>query len=150
MATITEMAKEIVRAHASKTAMTKDELLKELSELHAVLSSLEKGETVPVPGAAETITTEEEAAPAISVKKAFGKNQIICMICGKGMKTLARHLRTTHDMTPSEYRKQFGIARTQPLAAKAYSESRRQMAVDRGLGENLAKARAAKAKKDGK
>jgi predicted transcriptional regulator len=49
-------------------------------------------------------------------------------------------------MKPSEYRKMFDIPRTQPLAARAYSESRRQMAIDRGLGENLAKARAAKAK----
>jgi predicted transcriptional regulator len=49
-------------------------------------------------------------------------------------------------MKPTEYRKQFDIPRTQPLAARSYSESRRQMAVDRGLGENLAKARAAKAK----
>lgn len=150
MATITEMAKEIVAAHASKTTMTKNELLKELSEVHAVLAALEKGGTVAVPGAAEVVVPEEEAAPAVSLRKAFGKNQVICMICGKGMKTLARHLGTAHGMKPSEYRKQFGIPRTQPLAAKAYSESRRQMAVDRGLGENLAKARAAKAKKAGK
>ena len=68
------------------------------------------------------------------------------MICGKPMKTLARHLKTSHGMTASEYRKQFDIPRTQPLAARAYSESRRQMAIDRGLGENLAKARAQKAK----
>jgi predicted transcriptional regulator len=150
MATITEMAKEIVAAHASKTTMTKNELLKELSEVHAVLAALEKGGTVAVPGAAEVVVPEEEAAPAVSLRKAFGKNQISCMLCGKGMKTLARHLGTAHGMKPSEYRKQFGIPRTQPLAAKAYSESRRQMAVDRGLGENLAKARAAKAKKAGK
>jgi predicted transcriptional regulator len=150
MATITEMAKEIVAAHVSTTPMTKDELLKELSEVHAVLSALEKGEAVAVPRAAEVVVSEEEAAPAVSQRKAFGKNQVICMICGKGMKTLARHLGTAHGMKPSEYRKQFGIPRTQPLAAKAYSESRRQMAVDRGLGENLAKARAARAKKAGK
>jgi predicted transcriptional regulator len=147
MATITEMAKEIVAAHASTTTMTKDELLKELSEVHAVLSALEKGEAPLSAGPAESIVSEEGTAPAVSLRKAFGKNQVMCMICGKGMKTLARHLRTAHDMKPSEYRKQFGIPRTQPLAAKAYSESRRQMAVDRGLGENLAKARAAKAKK---
>ncbi len=66
------------------------------------------------------------------------------MICGKEMKTLARHLKTAHGMKPSEYRKQFEIPRTQPLAARSYSESRRQMAVDRGLGDNLAKARAAR------
>ncbi len=142
MATILEMAAEIVAAHASTTAMTKEELVAELGELHKVLSSLDKGEEV-----AAEVGEEAPAAPAVSRKKAFGKDKVICMICGKEMKTLARHLKTAHDMKPGEYRKQFDIPRTQPLAARAYSESRRQMAVDRGLGENLAKARAARAKK---
>ena len=53
-------------------------------------------------------------------------------------------------MTASEYRKQFDIPRSQSLAAKSYSEKRRQMAIDRGLGENLAKARAERIKGKGK
>ncbi len=143
MATLLEMAAEIVAAHASTTPMSRDELVAELSEVHNALSALDKGETPVIEG------TPAEA-PAVSRKKAFGKDKVTCMICGKEMKTLARHLRTAHEMKPSEYRKQFDIPRTQPLAARAYSESRRQMAVDRGLGENLAKARAAKGKAKGK
>ncbi|OHB33980.1 MAG: MucR family transcriptional regulator [Desulfuromonadaceae bacterium GWC2_58_13] len=145
MATLLEMAAEIVAAHASTTSMTKEELVSELVELHQALSALEKGETINT----ETAHPEEEqsALPAISRKKAFGKDKITCMICGKEMKTLARHLKTAHDLKPTEYRKKFEIPRTQPLAARNYSESRRQMAVDRGLGDNLAKARAARGKK---
>jgi predicted transcriptional regulator len=145
MATLLEMAAEIVAAHASTTSMTKEELVSELVELHQALSALEKGETIST----ETALPAEEptAAPAISRKKAFGKDKITCMICGKEMKTLARHLKTAHELKPGEYRKQFDIPRTQPLAARNYSESRRQMAVDRGLGDNLAKARAARGKK---
>ncbi len=141
MATIMEMAAEIIAAHASTTPMSKEELITELNEIHQALSSLEKGEAVEVP------SPEEESAPAISRKKAFGKDKIYCMICGKGFKTLSRHLKTAHDMSASEYRKQFDIPRSQSLAAKNYSESRRQMAVDRGLADNLAKARAARGKK---
>jgi predicted transcriptional regulator len=140
MATIMEMAAEIIAAHASTTPMSKDELIAELGEVHAALAALEKGEAVAnaEPG---------EEAPAVSRKKAFGKDKIYCMICGKGFKTLSRHLKTSHEMTASEYRKQFDIPRSQSLAAKNYSESRRQMAVERGLAENLAKARAARGKK---
>lgn len=141
MATLLEMAAEIVAAHASTTAMTKEELVAELTAVHAALSALEKGEAV-----ASEPTTEEKAPQAISKKKAFGKDKVVCMLCNKEMKTLARHLKTAHGVTPSEYRKQFDIPRTQPLAARAYSESRRLMAVERGLGDNLAKARAARGK----
>ena len=78
--------------------------------------------------------------------KAFGKDQVVCMICGKGMKTLTRHLRTAHTMAPGQYCKQFGIPRSQSLAARNDSESRRQLALDHGLGEELAQAREARAK----
>lgn len=140
MATILEMAVEIVAAHASTTNMSKEELIAEIASVYQALSALDKGEAITGEVA------EEETVPAISKKKAFGKDKVVCMICGKGMKTLTRHIKTAHAMTPGQYRKQFGIPRTQSLAAKNYSESRRQMALDRGLGEKLAKAREARAK----
>jgi len=139
MANLLEMAAEIVAAHASTTPMSKEELMEELAQVHQALAAIEKGEAV------DTAASADE--PAVSRKKAFGKDKITCMICGKSMKTLARHLKTAHDMKPGEYRKQFDIPRSQPLAAKNYSESRRQMAIDRGLGDKLAKARAARRKK---
>ena len=143
MTTILEMAAEIVAAHASTTNMTKEELVLELTDVYNTLNSLEKGEVV-------SVAAPEEQGPAVTRKKAFGKDKIFCMICGKGMKTLSRHLKTSHDMSASEYRKQFDIPRSQSLASKSYSEKRRQMAIDRGLGENLAKARAARGKGKGK
>jgi predicted transcriptional regulator len=48
-------------------------------------------------------------------------------------------------MKPKEYRKQFGISNKQPLSAKSLTEARRKVAQERGLGNNLAKARAVKA-----
>lgn len=142
MASILEMAAEIVAAHASTTAMTKDELIAELADLHKTLQYLDKGENVDVEAPAETAP-----APTISLKKAFGKDKIICLICQKEMKTLARHLKTAHNLKPGEYRKQFGIPRTQALAARSYSESRKEMAIARGLGDKLAKARSMKGTK---
>jgi predicted transcriptional regulator len=144
MPTLLEMAAEIVAAHASTTQMTKEDLVAELAEIHNALQAIEKGESISV---GETDQAQSDA-PVISRKKAFGKDKITCMLCGKEMKTLSRHLKTAHDMKPTEYRKRFDIPRTQPLAARNYSESRREMAKERGLGENLAKARAARAKKN--
>jgi len=136
MANLLEMAVEIVAAHALSTNMTKDELISEIASVYAALASLEKGVSV--------VAEVEEVKPAISAKKSIGKNAITCLICGKSMKTLTRHLKTAHDLKPSAYKKQFGIPSKQSLAAKSYSESRREMAIARGLGEGLAKARAAR------
>jgi len=140
MATLLEMAKDIVIAHATTTPMSKEDLLKEIQEVYTALSALEKG--VDIVAEAEVV---EEVKPAISVKKSIGKNTITCILCGESMKTLSRHLMAKHNMSAKDYRKEFGIPRTQALAAKAYSETRKQMAIESGLGEKLAAARIATA-----
>lgn len=133
MASLVEIAGQLVAAHATNSSLTTEELISEISKIHAALVSLESGQPAEA---------GEESKPTLTVKEAFKKHEVSCMVCGKGgFKTLARHLSTAHDMKPGAYRKQFGIARTQALSAKAYSEARRQMAADRGLADNLAKAR---------
>jgi predicted transcriptional regulator len=133
MATLVEIAGQLVAAHATSTKLTTEELIFEISKVHAALQALESGQ---VAGGGE------EAKPALTVKEAFKKNEVICMVCGKGgFKTLTRHLSTAHQLKPSAYKKQFGISSKQTLSAKSYSESRKQMALDRGLADNLAKAR---------
>jgi predicted transcriptional regulator len=143
MATLLEMAKDIVIAHATSTPMSKEDLLKEIQDVYAALSALEKGGDVVV----EAEVVAEVAKPAITAKKSIGKNAITCIICGESMKTLSRHLMAKHNMKASEYRKEFGIPRTQALAAKSYSETRKKMAIESGLGEKLAAARIANAEK---
>jgi predicted transcriptional regulator len=136
MATLVEIAAQIVASHASSTPMTSDQLIFEIGKVHNALKNLEAGQPL------EGIEEPSPAKTSLSVKEAFKKGEVACMVCGKGgFKTLARHLSTAHGMKPGEYKKQFGIPSKQPLSAKNYSEARRKMAQDRGLAENLAKAR---------
>ncbi|GFO69837.1 hypothetical protein GMLC_34160 [Geomonas limicola] len=133
MATLVEIAAQIVASHASSTPMTSDQLIFEIGKVHNALKNLEAG---------QSIEGTEEVKPTVTVKDAFKKGEVVCMVCGKGgFKTLARHLSTAHGMKPGEYKKQFGIPSKQALSAKNYSEARRKMAQDRGLADNLAKAR---------
>ena len=132
------MATEIVASHASTTAMSKEELIAEIASVYQALQAIEKGEVAVGTAIVETAPSKAD------VKKSIGKNAVTCLICGKSMKTLTRHLKTSHDLKPGQYKKQFGIPGKQSLAAKSYSESRRQMAIDKGLGDKLAAARAAK------
>ena len=59
MATILEMAADIVAAHASTTNMTKEELVSELNDIYNALNSLEKGEAI-------TEATVDEPGPAVT------------------------------------------------------------------------------------
>jgi predicted transcriptional regulator len=142
MAELLELTVDIVTAHVSMTEVSSDELIKEIRMVYATLKGLEQGDAG---------TMEETAAPqapSLTIGEAFKPDQVACMVCGKhGLKTLKRHLAVAHDMKPGQYRKQFGIPKEQPLAAMEYVEKRRQMALDRKLGDNLARARAAAARK---
>jgi len=115
--------------------MTTDQLIGEIQKVHAGLKRLESGLQIQ----------DEEVKPTISVKDAFRKHEVVCLICGKGgFKTLTKHLGLAHGVTPRLYRKQFGISFKQPLTAKSYSEERRRTAVESGLADKLVKARLAK------
>ena len=133
---ILEMAVELIRTQASHQRMDTTEMVSQIKTLYTELTSNSTG----VPTAEEPA----EEGPAVSLRKAFGKNKVYCMICGKGMTMLSKHVRQVHGMTPAEYRAKFGIPASQSLAAGNYVEQRRKDAIEKGLGDNLAKARAAK------
>ena len=122
---------EIVMSHASSTQMTSDQLLEELRKVHALLQKLEGGIS----------PAQEETKPVLSPKQAFKKDEVVCMVCGKGgMKSLTRHIKQAHDLEPGPYKKQFNVPGSQKLAARSFSEARKKIAEERGLG---AKAKAA-------
>jgi predicted transcriptional regulator len=138
-APLIELTARIVSAHAATRAMTRDELLTAMKDVHTTLKTLEEGTAVVAeqPDAVENV-------PVLSAKRSIQKQQIVCLICGKeGYKTLTRHLKQAHGMKPAAYRRQFGLPAGTPLVAKAYSAARREAALKNNLGEKLAKGRVA-------
>lgn len=142
MATLVEIAAKLVEAQASSSKMTTDEILVSIHKVYAALKRVESGEEI----VASAATAEQEPKPAITARQSLKKNEVICLLCGKsGMKTLTRHLSQAHDMKPRQYRKQFGIPTSQPLAAKEFTAKRKEVAANMNLAANLEKARAVRA-----
>jgi len=108
MPTIIELTAQIVSAHLSNQQMTSDEMLQELQKVYESLKALEAGSPIAIG------TKTSTGAPKLSIKQAFKKDEVICMICGKGgFKTLKRHIGQAHALKPGQYRKQFGIPSSQ-------------------------------------
>jgi predicted transcriptional regulator len=82
-------------------------------------------------------TAADEAAlqPAVSIKRSVEREYIVCLDDGRHSRTLKRHLRTAHGMTPQQYRKKWRLPNDYPMTAPAYSEQRSQMAKVAGLGQ---------------
>jgi predicted transcriptional regulator len=75
--------------------------------------------------------------PAVPVKKSVTPDAVICLCCGQRFKTLRRHLQTTHQLTPREYRGAFKLKSDYPLVAPAYAVRRSDLAKSLGLGRKV-------------
>jgi predicted transcriptional regulator len=53
---------------------------------------------------------------------------------GKRFKSLKRHLRTSYNMTPDQYRAKWGLSASYPMVAPNYAASRSELAKRLGLG----------------
>jgi predicted transcriptional regulator len=143
-----QMTADIVASHASMNELSQTDLLSEIERVYAKLAGLSGGAEGEGELAVEIVSGEpEKLKPAVPLDAAFGAEKVFCMVCGKGMKTLKRHLSTAHDMKPGQYRRTFGIPAGTSLVAREYSDARKKMAKDLNLAERLVEARAARGKK---
>ena len=137
-----ELATELTIAWLGNpnTRISAEEVPAFLRRMHETVSELTGGEAQ-----APAAEPQAEHTPAVSVRKSLAsKDHIISMIDGKPYKTLRRHL-ATHGLTPDQYRERFGLKADYPMVAENYSESRRAMAKQIGLGRKSTRGQAAPA-----
>ncbi|HSV29000.1 MAG TPA: MucR family transcriptional regulator [Candidatus Omnitrophota bacterium] len=119
------MAVDVVSAYVSKNPLPAGQIPEVIHTVYASLSSLESG-----PQEAKA----EAPKPAVPVKKSVNPDYIVCLEDGKKLKMLKRHLRTTYNMTPDEYRAKWGLPPDYPMVAPNYAMQRSDFAKKIGLG----------------
>jgi predicted transcriptional regulator len=133
---VLKLTAQIVMSHASMSELTPEELVDEIKEVYGVLSSLEAGE-IPEDLVMEKAGEGEAVKkPPVPLKDIVKAKYVVCLECGKKMKTLKTHIRKAHNLMPKEYFQKFGLdPKKFPLVCKDYSEQRSRMAKERGFGE---------------
>ena len=76
----------------------------------------------------------EVRKPAIPVRRSVTPDFLFCLEDGRKMKTLKRHLRTTYNLTPHEYRSRWNLPSDYPMVAPNYAKRRSDFAKKIGLG----------------
>jgi len=127
---ILTLAAEIVAAYASRNQMPTGELPDLIQTVHATLSGLASG----AGDHAEPAAATAPPVPAVPIDASVGKDAITCLDCGKGFKTLKRHLSTEHGLSPADYRDRWQLSKDYPLVAPSYSKRRAATAKKIGLG----------------
>lgn len=65
--------------------------------------------------------------PTVEPRQSVTANFIICLECEEKFATLKRHIRSTHGMTPEQYREKHHLTPDYPMIAPAYSVRRKEL-----------------------
>ena len=115
---------QIVAAHAANNALEPTALPAVIRQVYQTLLTVEAVPAAPV----------EKAQPAVPVRKSVFPDYIICLEDGKRLKMLKRHLFSSFNLTPEQYRKKWGLDASYPMVAPNYAEKRSSLAKQTGLG----------------
>lgn len=133
---ILKLTTEIVVTHSSVTELTPEQLVNEIRDVYNVLSSLEGRGILDEPVSERPEETGGVKKPSIPLKDIVKAKYVVCLECGKHLKTLKTHLRKAHNLAPKEYYARFGLdPKKFPLVCKDYSATRSQMAKEREFGK---------------
>ena len=124
-AELLSLTTEIVSSHVANNSVAASELPQLIKQVYASLDGASSGEDEK---------TAERPQPAVSIKKSITPDYIVCLEDGKKLKMLKRHLKTSYDMTPVQYRERWGLPSDYPMVAPNYAEQRSQLAKKIGLG----------------
>jgi predicted transcriptional regulator len=133
------MTAEVVSAYVSNNTLATAQLADVISSVYSSLRLLD-GQAAEPPA--------EPLKPAVPIRKSITPEFLICLEDGKKLKMLKRHLRSTYNLTPDEYRAKWGLAQDYPMVAPKYAAQRSEFAkkigLGRGTGRNSARGSAKK------
>src|SRR3974377_1354557 len=119
------MTADVVAAYVSNNTLPTAQLAEVINAVYNSLKSLEGQPAEAQP---------EPLKPAVPVRKSVTPDYLVCLEDGKKLKMLKRHLRSTYNMTPDEYRSRWGFAPDYPMVAPDCAEERSAFAKKIGLG----------------
>ena len=115
---------EIVSAHVSNNSVAVADLPNLIQDVYRTLATIgQPAEVAP-----------ERPQPAVPIKKSVTPEYLICLEDGKKLKMLKRHLKTSFNMTPDQYRERWGLGAEYPMVAPNYTKHRSSLAKRIGLG----------------
>ncbi len=115
---------EIVSAYVSKNNIAIADLPAFIKSVHTAIATIGDPEVTLVP----------VLTPVIPIKKSVTADYIVCLEDGKKCKMLKRHLMSSYDMTPDQYRAKWGLPSDYPMVAPNYAKARSKLALELGLG----------------
>lgn len=120
---LTALTAQIVAAHVGNNTVSPADIPGLIATVYQGLSRL-----------GQNNVTDNRPEPAVSPKKSVFPDYIICLEDGKKLKMLKRHLKTSYNLTPEQYRERWNLPADYPMVAPNYAKQRSKLAKQIGLG----------------
>ena len=131
---MTAMVAEIVAAYVSNNTMEQEDLPGFIQQVYQSLSRLDSKQSYLFSARSE---------PAVPIEDSIHPEYIVCLEDGLHLKMLKRHLKTSYNMTPEQYRERWNLPSNYPMVAPKYAERRSSIAKGIGLGRRKGQKKAA-------
>jgi len=118
---------DIVSAYISNNTMEPSEVPAFVQLVKRSLMNLNSG---------HSFMRASRSEPAVPIEESVQPDYIVCLEDGKRMKMLKRHLKTSYNMTPDQYRERWGLSANYPMVAPNYAIKRQGIAKNIGLGKH--------------
>ena len=128
-----QLTASIVSAYVSNTTVSSAEIPALISQVYSALMRVCNGAAVGAPA--------EPLQPAVPLKRSITPEYLVCLEDGKKFKSLKRHVRTQHRMTPEQYCAKWSLPADYPMVAPNYAAARSQLATQMGLGQHWRRSR---------
>ena len=123
---ITDLTAAIIAAYVGNHTVAVGDMPAVIAAVRGALASLGQPSAVSQPA--------EKPTPAVPIRKSVTPDYIVCLEDGKKLKMLKRHLRSTYNLSPDEYRARWGLPADYPMVAPNYAATRSDLAKSIGLG----------------
>ena len=119
------MVSEIVAAYVSNHEVEQEKLPSFIQQIHQSLNRL---------NSKQPCLFSSRSEPAVPVEDSIHPDYIVCLEDGLQLKMLKRHLKTSYNMTPDQYRERWSLPSNYPMVAPNYAKRRSSIAKGIGLG----------------
>ena len=123
--TLISLTADIVSAHLSNNSVAVNDVPALIQQVHNALTGLS--------GSSRDAEAKKQE-PAVSIRSSVKPDFIVCLEDGKKLKMLKRHLQTSYNLTPDQYRERWGLPADYPMVAPNYAKHRSSLAKKIGLG----------------
>ena len=82
----------------------------------------------------EPVAEPVKLKPAVPIHRSVTPDYIVCLEDGKKLKMLKRHIKTSYNLTPEQYRERWNLGADYPMVAPNYAKQRSKLAKQIGLG----------------